>query len=142
MSGMKVKFYPFSGWEDKKMKESYLGRGKHFSFGIGGFQTHDINFINKNDDVGKVDRELITYELSFHMNNFSFQSEYFHFNGVVKDLSSSSFELGQSDGYYVHAEKFSVTRSDASQSFDPIAIALPFVFKMYFESLSLCKPLL
>lgn len=104
MSGMKVKFYPFSGWEDKKMKESYLGRGKHFSFGIGGFQTHDINFINKNDDVGKVDRELITYELSFHMNNFSFQSEYFHFNGVVKDLSSSSFELGQSDGYYVHAE--------------------------------------
>ena len=103
MSGAKLRFYPVKGWEDKKLTETYFGQGQHFSFGVGYFQTSDIQYVAENYNAS-VNRELLNFEVSAHYHKFSFQAEYFHFSGIVEDLSASSQNLGSSQGHYFQLE--------------------------------------
>lgn len=105
MIGGKLRLYPFAGWEDKQPTETYFGRGKHFSFGVGSFHTDSIKYRNSNvTQIDSLSRTLTNVEMSFHYRNLSFQSEYFKFNGVLEDLTIAEKRLGSSDGFYVHSE--------------------------------------
>ncbi len=107
MVGTHLRFYPFSGWEDKKIKETYFGEGQHFSFGGGVFHTGGIKYNNSSlSQVSSLHRTLLNGELSFHYKRFSFQSEYYRFNGVVEDFSATTARVGTSSGYYAQAEIF------------------------------------
>lgn len=105
MIGGKLKFYPFSGWEDRKPSETYFGEGQHFSVGSGVFHTGGIEYRNSSGtQVDRVSRTLTNVEMSFHIRNLSFQTEYFHFNGVIEDFSAASKNAATSDGFYAHGE--------------------------------------
>ncbi len=103
MMGAKIRFYPIKGWDDKKPTETYFGKGQHFSFGAGYFQTADIEYKTSNYS-DKLTRELTNIEFSAHFHRISFQAEYFYFNGIVQDLSASTQRLGSSSGYYAQLE--------------------------------------
>ncbi len=105
MIGGKVRVYPFKGWEDKDLVETYFGHGQHFSFAAGLFNTSSIEYRNSSKtQVDEVSRELINLELSFHYENFSIVSEFFRFNGVIEDFSANAKNVGSSDGYYIQSE--------------------------------------
>lgn len=105
MVGGKLLLYPIFSLKPYKRTETYLGVGKHFSLGAGIFNTSQIEYSNSGQtQVASVDRTLLNGELSFHFGGFSFQTEYFHFDGVVEDFSASTQNLGTSTGYYAQAE--------------------------------------
>lgn len=101
MIGGKIKFSPFAGWEEKKVKETYFGVGKHFTVGIGHFMTNGIEF---NNGGGEVDHALTNVELSAHYHNWAFQAEYFKFDDMIEDFGAGSLNIGESSGYYMQAE--------------------------------------
>lgn len=103
MIGGKLRFYPIKEWEDNNITETYFGRGQHFSFGSGIFHTAEIEY-QSSAQTDKVSRTLFNHELSFHYRNLSFQAEYFRFNGVIEDFSSSTKNIGTGDGYYAQVE--------------------------------------
>lgn len=105
MVGGKLRFSLIPGWEDWRPTETYFGKGKHFSFGVGHFNTSKIETLNTNGSVNQVSRNLTNVELSAHYKEWSFFSEYFHFDGVIEDHKSSIFNKGRGEGYYVQGEK-------------------------------------
>lgn len=106
MVGAKLRFHPFSGWEDLDPSETYFGEGQHFSFGIGFFNTSKINLINENSVEEEVSRNLTNFELSTHYRKWFLSAEYFIFDGVIEDHTvSTSFNKGKSEGWYVQGEK-------------------------------------
>lgn len=104
MVGGKIKVAPFKGWEDENPNENYFGIGKHFTVGYGLFHTGDIQFESVSGVDAETSRTLTNIEASAHYSNFAIQAEYFHFQGVVEDFSSTSMNLGSSDGYYIQGE--------------------------------------
>lgn len=104
MMGAKVRFDPFSGWEDSKPTETYFGIGKHFSVGLGGFNTSNIRFL-EGTNTGTVSRNLVNAEISGHHGEWSFSSEYFKMMGVIEDHSAANFNKGDGEGWYVQGEK-------------------------------------
>ena len=105
MVGGKVRIYPIAGWEDKKLKETYFGEGRHFSFGAGIFYAGGIEYQNSaGTQVDSVNRQLINFETSFHYRNFSIMGEFFRFDGVIEDFGVALKNEGSSDGYFVQAE--------------------------------------
>lgn len=104
MVGGKLRFSPFKGWEDLKVTETYFGKGQHFSFGAGYFNTSKIQTVTGSAE-NTVSRNLTNYEASFHYKEWSLFSEYFQFDGVVEDHSAANFNKGTSDGWYVQGEK-------------------------------------
>lgn len=106
MVGGKLRFHPFKGWEDLKPKETYFGEGKHFSFGIGFFNTSKIEIINENAVEDTVSRNLTNFEISSHYQDWYFTGEYFIFDGVIEDHTvTTSYNKGKSEGWYVQGEK-------------------------------------
>jgi len=104
MLGAKVRISPFAGWEDFKPTETYFGTEKHFSFGVGAFNTSNINF-DAGGNTGKVSRNLLNAEMSAHYQEWSIMAEYFNMDGVIEDHSVTNFNVGRSEGWYVQAEK-------------------------------------
>lgn len=104
MLGAKVRFHPFEGWEDLRQSETYFGEGQHFSVGIGGFNTSNIRIVEGANN-GTVSRNLINAEISAHMGEWSFSSEYFKMMGVIEDHAAASFNKGSGEGWYVQGEK-------------------------------------
>ena len=97
--GGKVKFSPFSGWEEKKVTETYFGQGQHFTVGAAYWRTNNIK---TSDAVGTLDHKLMNLELSAHYGGLSMSAEYFAFDGVAKEWGTT--ETGKSDGWYALAE--------------------------------------
>ncbi|MBC99264.1 MAG: hypothetical protein CME63_16090 [Halobacteriovoraceae bacterium] len=107
MLGAYMRLYPFEGWSDQSMTETYFGQGQHFSLGGGLFHTGSIEYTGTNfNNTKSIDRTLGNIELSFHYKNFSFQGEFFHFEGVVEDFSASVQNKGSSNGLYWQAEYY------------------------------------
>lgn len=104
MLGGKFRFHPFEGWEDLKPTETYFGQGKHFSVGLGGFNTSNIRIVEAGN-TGTVSRNLINAEMSAHFGEWSVSSEYFKMIGVIEDHSTANFNKGVGEGWYVQGEK-------------------------------------
>lgn len=104
MFGGKLKISPFAGWEDPKPKETYFGKGKHFTIGYGAFHTGAIQFENSGGTEDEISRTLMNGEFSAHYKNLSLQAEYYRFNGVIENLGAASFNKGDGEGFYVHGE--------------------------------------
>lgn len=101
--GGRLRVSPFSGWEEFGLKETYFGKGKHFTLGAGHFGVNNINFVASGRSH-EVDRSLTNFEASFHYGPFSIQGEFYSFDGVIDDYSSASFVEGESDGWFVQSE--------------------------------------
>lgn len=100
--GGKVVFSPFDGWEETKRTESYFGKGKHLALGVAYWKSPDIVY-DYNGTIGQtIDHTLLNVELSGHYKGFFAQAEYFDFDGVVKEWTST--ETGKSKGWYATAE--------------------------------------
>ena len=103
--GVRVRVSPFTGWEDKKLKETQFGVGKHFSLGAGAFFLHNVNFtVGSSTTIQEVDRQLYNFDLSFHYGPISLMSEYFIFDGAVEDLTATTLRTGKSEGWTVQGE--------------------------------------
>jgi hypothetical protein len=106
--GGKLKLSPFDGWEEKRLTESYMGVGKHFTIGAAywmiptmkGTTTNASNISNTFD----LDRSLLNIELSAHYKGFMIQGEYFEFDDVINDITADTLEVGTSSGWYVTSE--------------------------------------
>ena len=99
--GGKVKLSPFDGWEETKLTETYFGQGKHFTIGAAYWKTGNIK--TEHASIAPIDHELVNLEISAHYQGLSLSAEYFEFDGVVKDQSTST-TTGKSDGWYALAE--------------------------------------
>lgn len=105
MVGGKIKFSPFSGWEEQKVTETYFGNGKHFTIGLGHFMTNGVEFkANGGSTIHEVDHALTNVELSAHYNSWAFQAEYFMFDDMVEDFTAGTLNVGKGSGYYAQAE--------------------------------------
>lgn len=102
--GGKVKLSPFSGWEETKVTETYMGQGQHFTLGAAYWKT--ANIVTKNMPTAPLDHELINLEASAHYKGASVSAEYFAFDGVVKDWTkgTAAGNIGKSTGWYAQGE--------------------------------------
>ncbi len=101
MTGARLRFSPFSGWEEGKLTETYFGQGQHFSISAGFFQTPNIVYSSSRDSV---DRSLFNANLSFHYKNFFFTTETYHFHNVIRDFSAAEIQFGKSSGQHYQLE--------------------------------------
>jgi len=105
MYGGKIRINPFSNWINTKKVETYFGEGKHFSLGAGFFSIPKIEYQNSSgSQVDDLSRSLLNLDVTFHYKNLSIQSEFFKFDGVVKDFNANQKTVGKSDGFYLHGE--------------------------------------
>ena len=114
--GGKIKLSPFDGWEEKRVTETYMGKGKHFTIGASywaiptmkGEITHEAVSGTKVSDTFDLDRSLINAEISAHYKGLMVQAEYFKFNDVMRDVKLSAtntkLETGKSSGWYATSE--------------------------------------
>ncbi len=109
--GGKIKLSPFEGWEEKKVTETYFGKGKHFTVGASYWNVPKIKGTYEgnlgNDIAFDFNRELINVELSAHYYGAMIQAEYFDFKDIVKQWdvgTQSEFKTGSSNGWYVTGE--------------------------------------
>ena len=103
--GGKVKLSPFNGWEEKKVTETYMGQGKHFTLGAAYWVIPTMEGTTDNNATLNVQRSLINVELSAHYHGLMIQGEYFKFNDVVQDITAvNSLNVGTASGYYVTSE--------------------------------------
>lgn len=105
MVGGKIRFHPISGWEDLRPTETYFGKGKHLSFGVGHFNTSKIEIENDAGRLKTLSRTLTNLEFSTHYKTWSLFSEYFIFDGVIEDHSAVEFNQGTGNGWYAQLEK-------------------------------------
>jgi hypothetical protein len=100
--GGKVKYSPFTGWEEGTNTETYFGKGKHFTFGIAYWSVDKIVL----DNDAELSRTLMNAEISGHYKGLFLQAEYFAFDGVIPDesLFVSGTDTVKSNGYYVTGE--------------------------------------
>lgn len=100
--GGKIVLSPFDGWEETSRTETYFGEGKHFEVGVGYWKAGGIEY----ETGDTTDHTLVNYELSAHYKNAFVQAEYFDFDGVVKDWSTTGLagETGTSSGWYATGE--------------------------------------
>jgi len=101
--GGKIKLSPFDGWEEKTVTETYMGQGKHFTFGASYWSVPTLKGSTANAAVD-LSRSLINAEISGHYYGFTAQAEYFKFDDMVEDYGVSSLNLGTSSGWYVTSE--------------------------------------
>ena len=104
MYGSKVRFSVFGEKKDKRLTETYFGKGWHASLGAGYFRTPEIEFREDSGAQGKLARELINLEATVHFRGLFLTAEAFRFNGVVRDFSQAAFSIGRSTGFYVQGE--------------------------------------
>jgi hypothetical protein len=107
--GGKVVFSPFNGWEETLKTETYMGQGKHFSFGAAYWTVPSIEGTTKPADPANtaafdLNHELINIEASAHYKGFFIQSEYFKFKDVVEKWDVAELNIGESKGWYVLSE--------------------------------------
>ena len=105
MIGAKIKVAPIEGWEDPKPSESYFGQGKHFTVGLGVFNTSSIVFTPVTAGAATtVNHTLWNFELSGHYEGFFISAEYFQFDNMIRDFTVNPNETGKSRGGYVTME--------------------------------------
>ena len=107
--GGKVRLSPFDGWEETKRTETYFAQGKHISVGaaywviptLKGSATDGTNTTNFD-----LSRALLNIEASAHYYGFFVQGEYFKFDDVVQDWTTTDPDVttGSSSGWYVTSE--------------------------------------
>jgi len=103
--GAKVVLSPFDGWEEKKRTETYFAKGKHLSVGAAYWSVPKLKGTTAGNAAFNIQRELINIELSAHYKGLFVQSEYFQFNGMVKDwTATTNVQTGSSTGYYITGE--------------------------------------
>ena len=106
--GGKVKLSPFTGWEEKTVTETYMGKGKHFTVGASYWKVDDIQLDNNTSGTNGLTRSLMNAELSAHYKGAFIQAEYFEFDGVVENatdfVTSVNTTTGKSNGWYVTGE--------------------------------------
>ncbi len=103
--GAKVVLSPFNGWEEKKRTETYFAKGKHLSVGAAYWSVPKLKGTTAGNAAFNIQRELINIELSAHYKGLFVQSEYFQFNGMVKDwTATTNVQTGSSTGYYITGE--------------------------------------
>jgi hypothetical protein len=100
--GGKVILSPFDGWEEKKLTETYFGRGKHFEIGAAYWVSPHINFNDLSGAAHTVDHKLLNLEISGHYEGLFLQAEYFGFEGVTQDWATA--KSGTSKGWYATGE--------------------------------------
>ncbi|MDP3266313.1 MAG: porin [Sulfuricurvum sp.] len=102
--GGKIKLSPFDGWEEEKLTETYMGQGQHFTVGAAYWKTGNIK--TNSTTLGAIDHELINLEASAHYKGASISAEYFEFDGVVKNFTTTMTQasVGKSTGWYTHGE--------------------------------------
>jgi len=103
--GGKIKLSPFNGWEEKKVTETYMGQGKHFTIGAAYWAIPTMKGTTDNNATLNLKRSLINIELSAHYYGLMIQGEYFKFNDVVADIKAvNTLHTGTASGYYVTGE--------------------------------------
>lgn len=99
--GGKVVLSPFDGQEEKSRTETYFAQGKHFEIGAGYWVSPNINYTVGATPV-TIDHKLLNLEMSAHYKGAFVQAEYFDFDGVAKDWTSTT--TGKSNGWYATGE--------------------------------------
>jgi hypothetical protein len=102
--GGKVILSPFTGWEEVKKTETYMGQGKHISLGAAYWTVPKIKGTADTGASFDLNHELINIEASGHYKGFFVQSEFFKFKDVVEDWGSAVLNVGESDGWYITSE--------------------------------------
>lgn len=104
--GLKLRYYFFGNAKKNQLKETFYGKAKTFSFGVGKFNNDKIILKLSDANLVNVQRSLTNFDLSFAYNHFRFVSEYFIFeNDIVNlDASSKNNMLENTSGYYAQAE--------------------------------------
>lgn len=105
MVGGKLRFSPFSGWKADELTETFFGEGKHFSLGVGAFNTSNIHF-NLDNTERTLTRNLYNAEASAHYKEWFITGEYFKMDGVIEDFSDgTASRKGSSEGWYTMGER-------------------------------------
>lgn len=104
MVGARIRLSPFEGWEEGKLTETYYGKGQHFSFGAGVFNTSNIK-VQTSSGTYETDRTLFSAEISFHQGPWNLSAEWFHFQGEFKDYSVDGTK-GKSKGHFIQGEYY------------------------------------
>ncbi len=99
--GGKVVLSPFDGWEETKRTETYFAQGKHFEIGAAYWASENIDTLGV--IAQKIDHTLVNLEMSAHYKGLFVQAEYFDFDGVVEDWTTST-TTGKSSGWYATSE--------------------------------------
>ncbi len=102
--GGKIKLSPFDGWEEKKVTETYMGQGKHFTVGGAYWVVPKMQGTTANGAKLDVKRSLINAEISGHYKGFMAQAEYFKFKDAVEDITATTLNTGTSTGWYATSE--------------------------------------
>jgi len=102
--GGKIVFSPFDGWEETQRTETYMGVGKHFSFGASFWEVPSMEGNLNNGTKYDLNHRLVNLEISGHYENLFLQAEYFKFQDVVEDWSATTLNTGDANGWYVTGE--------------------------------------
>jgi len=102
--GGKIKLSPFNGWEEKKVTETYMGQGKHFTIGASYWAIPTMKGTTSAGATLNLKRSLINAEISAHYKGAMIQAEYFKFDDVVEDITATTLNAGEASGFYVTSE--------------------------------------
>ena len=92
---------------DARQVETYFGRGSHLEVGVGYWVSPAITYRPEGAPVWyRTDHRLLNVELSMHRRGLFLQSEYFRFDGVVKDFLRAPSVTGSSWGWYLLGEYY------------------------------------
>jgi hypothetical protein len=100
MYGGKVRYYFFDDTK-KKIQESFYGKGRSLSIGLGYFQQDNLK-IKYGSSQKTLVRKLTNVEVRGVFGRFSFLAEYFRFDNDLINLGNDTFDT--SAGYYAQAE--------------------------------------
>lgn len=100
--GGKVRYYFFDDTK-KKIQESFYGKGKSLSFGMGYFHQDQLK-LDLGNSQKTIVRNLTNIELRAVLGRFNFLAEYFRFDGDIIDLNS--LKIDSSAGAYVLVEYY------------------------------------
>ena len=105
--GGKVRISPFDGWEETIRTESYFAQGKHISIGVAYWMIPTLKGkTNSGATSFDLNRALLNVEASAHYYGFFIQGEYFKFDDVVQDWTTTATNVttGKSSGWYATSE--------------------------------------
>ena len=106
MYGGKFRYYFFDDTQHK-IQESFYGKGKSLSIGLGYFQQDQLKLDLGSSQVTPqktLVRKLTNVELRAVLGRFNFLAEYFRFDGDIIDVDDALFD--SSAGGYVLAEYY------------------------------------
>lgn len=104
--GAKVRYYFMGDARKNKLKETYYGKKKILSLGLGKFNNDKIILKLSDDSLFITQRSLTNVDFSLAYNSFRFLAEYFQFENDIVNLDATTKDkiVDDSTGHYAQVE--------------------------------------